>query len=505
MKLARITSWGSRTRCGLVSVGDRLAGDPPPILTPPPPARRGSTAPACSACGPARRCSIPFRPRAIGPWSSASRACPPGLTVDPATGRISGVVDKCRRVPGRPAGQERPRRGPKAVPHRGRRADLPHAADGLEQLELLGRGGRPGKGAALGPGDGRLGVDPSRLDLRQHRRHLAGPARRAASRASSEREVPGHEGAVRRGPRHGPEGGHLLDPLDHLLCQVPRRLQRRAGGDLVRELANDKYWRHGKYSFAANDARQWAAWGFDYLKYDWNPNDVPHVEEMSKALRQRAATSSSACRTPRPSPMPPTGPAWPTAGGRRAISGTTGTRATTTGATASRKSASRRTPGRRYAGPGHWNDPDMLVVGYVGWGPQLHATQLTPDEQYTHISLWCLLSAPLLIGCDMDRLDPFTLESADQRRGAGAGPGCAGQAGDARGGHRGDRRLPEGTGGRLEGPRASSTAAKRCRTFAFNKLARIGIAGKQHVRDLWRPVVVSFSLVVGRPDALPPA
>jgi hypothetical protein len=34
---------------------------------------------------------------------------------------------------------------------------------------------------------------------------------------------------------------------------------------------------------------------------------------------------------------------------------------------------------------------------------------LTPDEQYTHISLWCLLSAPLLIGCDLTKLDDFTL------------------------------------------------------------------------------------------------
>ena len=62
-----------------------------------------------------------------------------------------------------------------------------------------------------------------------------------------------------------------------------------------------------------------------------------------------------------------------------------------------------------YAGPGHWNDPDMLVVGWVGWGPNLHPTNLTPDEQYTHISLWCLLSSPLLIGCDLTRLDDFTL------------------------------------------------------------------------------------------------
>jgi alpha-galactosidase len=62
-----------------------------------------------------------------------------------------------------------------------------------------------------------------------------------------------------------------------------------------------------------------------------------------------------------------------------------------------------------FAGPGHWNDPDMLVVGWVGWGPNLHPTGLTPDEQYTHISLWCMLSAPLLIGCDLTKLDDFTL------------------------------------------------------------------------------------------------
>ncbi|MGB9864329.1 MAG: NPCBM/NEW2 domain-containing protein [Candidatus Saccharicenans sp.] len=63
----------------------------------------------------------------------------------------------------------------------------------------------------------------------------------------------------------------------------------------------------------------------------------------------------------------------------------------------------------KYAGPGHWNDPDMLVVGKVGWGPELHPTHLTPDEQYTHISLWCLLAAPLLIGCPIEQIDDFTL------------------------------------------------------------------------------------------------
>jgi len=44
----------------------------------------------------------------------------------------------------------------------------------------------------------------------------------------------------------------------------------------------------------------------------------------------------------------------------------------------------------------------------VGWG-NLHPTRLTQNEQYTHMSLWCLLCSPLLIGCDMTQLDAFTL------------------------------------------------------------------------------------------------
>ncbi|MBQ5639705.1 MAG: alpha-galactosidase, partial [Bacteroidales bacterium] len=60
-------------------------------------------------------------------------------------------------------------------------------------------------------------------------------------------------------------------------------------------------------------------------------------------------------------------------------------------------------------GPGHWNDPDMLVVGQVGWGKGLRDSRLTADEQYSHVSLWALLSAPLLIGCDLASLDKFTL------------------------------------------------------------------------------------------------
>lgn len=66
---------------------------------------------------------------------------------------------------------------------------------------------------------------------------------------------------------------------------------------------------------------------------------------------------------------------------------------------------SKRSP---YVKPGGWNDPDMLVVGSVGWGPSVRPTNLTPNEQITHITLWSMLAAPLLIGCDLTKLDDFT-------------------------------------------------------------------------------------------------
>lgn len=62
----------------------------------------------------------------------------------------------------------------------------------------------------------------------------------------------------------------------------------------------------------------------------------------------------------------------------------------------------------KYAQPGHWNDPDMLIVGKVGWSANLRDTRLTPDEQYTHISLWALLASNMLIGCDVSQMDEFT-------------------------------------------------------------------------------------------------
>lgn len=160
-------------------------------------------------------------------------------------------------------------------------------------------------------------------------------------------------------------------------------------------------WVIGGHSFAGNDAAQWAEWGVDYLKYDWFPNDVPHVAEMSEALRKGKrdvvySLSNTGIYDDAPDYVRLAN-LWRTTGDIT----DTWSRVSQIGFSQDRWAA--------YTGPGHWADPDMLVVGKVGWGPSLHPTRLTPDEQYTHVSLWCLLAAPLIIGCDIAQMDDFTL------------------------------------------------------------------------------------------------
>ncbi len=65
------------------------------------------------------------------------------------------------------------------------------------------------------------------------------------------------------------------------------------------------------------------------------------------------------------------------------------------------------------AGPGHWNDPDYILIGTVGNARSQNEpgqpTKLTPSEQYSYMSMWCLMAAPLFYSGDMRVLDEFTL------------------------------------------------------------------------------------------------
>ena len=156
----------------------------------------------------------------------------------------------------------------------------------------------------------------------------------------------------------------------------------------------------GRYHFDESDAKQWADWSVDYLKYDWAPIELPETKEMHNVLR--------AC-------------------GRDVVfslsNNSTNTLFSVIG-DISKEANSWRLDGdiddswksvksegfnndkwAPYSQPGHWNDPDMLEVGANGGGK---LKRLNPDEQYTHVSQWCLLSAPMLLGCDLEHLDDFT-------------------------------------------------------------------------------------------------
>lgn len=174
------------------------------------------------------------------------------------------------------------------------------------------------------------------------------------------------------------------------------------------------------YQFEEQDAEQYAKWGFDYLKYDWcsygsiadeirrGPNPPsrtvvfwqPYMLMRDCLARQNRDILFSFCQYGMGNVWE-----WGEQAGGNCWRTTGDIRDDWRSMTANGFSSAGH---EKFAGPGHWNDPDMLVVGKVGWGPSLHASHLTPNEQYTHITLWCLLCSPLLIGCDMTQMDDFT-------------------------------------------------------------------------------------------------
>jgi len=170
----------------------------------------------------------------------------------------------------------------------------------------------------------------------------------------------------------------------------------------------------GSYQHEEQDARTFAKWGIDYLKYDWcsygriaKDQSLPELKKPY-AVMQAALNKAdrdivySLCQYGN-------GDIWEWGteiGGNlwRTTGDITDTWSSMSGIGFSQSGH------EKHAGPGHWNDPDMLVVGRLGWGPNIHPSRLSQNEQITHITLWSLQSAPLLIGCDMSQMDKFTID-----------------------------------------------------------------------------------------------
>ncbi len=176
----------------------------------------------------------------------------------------------------------------------------------------------------------------------------------------------------------------------------------------------------GSYGYEETDAKDFASWGVDLLKYDYC--NAPHgrVEamkrytKMGKALRATGRSIVySVCEWGQREPWK-----WAKQVGGHLwrISGDIGD---VWNQDASHPGGLRgilnileiNAPLGEYAGPAGWNDPDMLVVGIGGKSMSIgHESKGCTREQYkSHFSLWCMMASPLLSGNDVRNMDDSTL------------------------------------------------------------------------------------------------
>ncbi|HTI94607.1 MAG TPA: putative Ig domain-containing protein [Puia sp.] len=260
----------------------------------------------------------------------------------------------------------------------------------------------------------------------------------------------------------------------------------------------------GSWQHELQDARSYGTWGVDYLKYDLcSYRNLPDFKQTLDGLQKpyivmRAALDSvprdiiySFCQYGM-------GDVWTwgaTVGGN--------SWRTTGDITDSWESLSdigfSQDPMAPFANPGHFNDPDMLIVGKVGWGSNQHDTHLTPDEQYTHISLWCLLSSPLLIGCDLGHVDNFTLNLLTNDEVLAIDQDSLGisarQIIKADSFQVWEKKLADGSIAV-----GFFNTATRYQAVPVDR-EKLGLTGYDRIRDLWRQQEISLSAVM---DKIPP-
>ena len=251
-----------------------------------------------------------------------------------------------------------------------------------------------------------------------------------------------------------------------------------------------KGWTHGTHRFEINDARQAAAWGIDYFKYDWHIDSVDLARTMGDALRSQQRDIVFELSNTAPF-------------NDAAAYTDIGTMTRTDGDLVDVWVKTQLDAGKQkwalgvrdlwqahrkwqpYNRPGHWNMPCPLRVGLLGgWDNKpMRPSRLTIDEQFSHISLWCLWSAPMIIGAPIDKLDPFTLSllTNDEVLDINQDPlGLQAQDIDVPGGEVLVKKLANGAVavGLFNTGEASASIAVTWE--------QAGVTGGQQVRDLWR-------------------
>ena len=243
----------------------------------------------------------------------------------------------------------------------------------------------------------------------------------------------------------------------------------------------------GSYKHELQDARTWASWGIDYLKHDWcsygqiaKDNSLKELQKPYKIMHAALASTGrdvvfSLCQYG-------IGDVWKW--GRDVGGNLWRTGADILDTWASFSDVGFTQAGREAKiGPGGWNDPDMMIVGKLGWGSGLRPTRLTPDEQVAHVTLWSMLASPLLLGNDLTQLDEFTANLISNPEVIEINQDLLGRQA-VRVGKEGaievwSRPLYDGTTAVAVFNRGQVAAAGTV------KLKDLGITGRQRVRNLW--------------------
>jgi len=167
--------------------------------------------------------------------------------------------------------------------------------------------------------------------------------------------------------------------------------------------------RPGSRGYEWQDARTYAKWGVDYLKLDWCNADGQTTKESYTLMRDALYAAKrpivfSICEWGNSKP-------WDWASSVGHLWRTTGDIENQWGKVMARDGKvwggsviailDMQNGLEKYAGPGHWNDPDMLEVGNGG---------LSPEEERAHFSLWCMIAAPLIAGNDLSNMSKHTQE-----------------------------------------------------------------------------------------------
>jgi alpha-galactosidase len=229
----------------------------------------------------------------------------------------------------------------------------------------------------------------------------------------------------------------------------------------------------GSLGHEEQDAETYAKWGIDYLKYDWCKS-TGSLDELKTAYTKMHEALK---KTGRPIVLSLCQYGWnkvwvwgESVGGN--LWRTTGD--ITDEYRVMAEIGFNQNGLEKYAGPGHWNDPDMLEVGNGG---------MNEDEYRTHMSLWAILAAPLIAGNDLSKMTPYTVEILTNREVLAVDQDPLGKQGYriAQEGPFEVWMKPMADGSKVVGLFNRQRSAEQM----FVDFSLIGISSEAMVRDLW--------------------